>query len=137
MEKSLTEQQIINNYSPLLLAYMGDAVIELFVREHLLVDGDTTGCKATENSRDYVTAEKQSEAVERILPLLTETELSVYKRGRNSKSLHMPKHASPTDYRRATGFESLFGYLYLNNEMERSRFLFQKAYDIKEGEDSI
>lgn len=131
MEKSLTQQQIINNYSPLLLAFMGDAVIELFVREHLLVDGDTTGSKATENSRDYVTAEKQSEAVENILPLLNEIELSVYKRGRNSKSVHMPKHASPTDYRRATGFESLFGYLYLNQEIDRARYLFQTAYEIK------
>jgi ribonuclease-3 family protein len=110
---------------------MGDAVIELFVREHLLVDGDTTGSKATENSRDYVTAEKQSEAVENILPLLNEIELSVYKRGRNSKSVHMPKHASPTDYRRATGFESLFGYLYLNQEIDRARYLFQTAYEIK------
>lgn len=131
MEKSLTQQQIINNYSPLLLAFMGDAVIELFVREHLLVDGDTTGSKATENSRDYVTAEKQSEAVENILPLLNEIELSVYKRGRNSKSVQMPKHASPTDYRRATGFESLFGYLYLNQEIDRARYLFQTAYEIK------
>ena len=131
MEKSLTQQQIINNYSPLLLAFMGDAVIELFVREHLLVDRDTTGSKATENSRDYVTAEKQSEAVENILPLLNEIELSVYKRGRNSKSVHMPKHASPTDYRRATGFESLFGYLYLNQEIDRARYLFQTAYEIK------
>lgn len=131
MEKSLTKQQIINNYSPLLLAYMGDAVIELFVREHLLVDGDTTGSKATESSRDYVTAEKQSEAVERIIPLLNEIELDVYKRGRNSKSVHMPKHASPSDYRRATGFESLFGFLYLKNEIERARFLFGKAYGIE------
>lgn len=134
MEKSLTKQQIINNYSPLLLAFMGDSVIELFVREHLLVDGNTTGCKATENSREYVTAEKQSEAVERILSLLTDDELSVYKRGRNSKSLHTPKHASPTDYRRATGFESLFGYLYLNKEIDRAKFLFQKAYDIDNGD---
>lgn len=130
MEKSINQQQIINNYSPLLLAYLGDAVFELFVREHLLVDGDTTGSKATESSREYVTAEKQSEAVEKILPLLTDIELSVYKRGRNSKSLHMPKHASPTDYRRATGFESLFGYLYLNKDIDRARFLFQSAYDI-------
>ena len=131
MEKSMIEQQIINNYSPLLLAYLGDAVIELFVREHLLVDGDTTGSKATENSRDFVTAEKQSKAVELILPLLTDTEMSVYKRGRNSKSAHTPKHKSPTDYRRATGFESLFGYLYLIHEIERARFLFQTAYSIK------
>ena len=130
MEKSINQQQIINNYSPLLLAYLGDAVFELFVREHLLFDGDTTGSKATESSREYVTAEKQSEAVEKILPLLTDIELSVYKRGRNSKSLHMPKHASPTDYRRATGFESLFGYLYLNKDIDRARFLFQFAYDI-------
>lgn len=130
MEKSINQQQIINNYSPLLLAYLGDAVFELFVREHLLVDGDTTGSKATESSREYVTAEKQSEAVEKILPLLTDIELSVYKRGRNSKSLHMPKHASPNDYRRATGFESLFGYLYLNKDIDRARFLFQSAYDI-------
>ena len=71
MEKSINQQQIINNYSPLLLAYLGDAVFELFVREHLLVDGDTTGSKATESSREYVTAEKQSEAVEKRRSLFT------------------------------------------------------------------
>lgn len=124
MEKSIEEQKIINNYSPLLLAFMGDAVFELLVREHLLQNGDTTSGKITDNSRNFVTAEKQSEAVEVILPYLTETELSIYKRGRNSKSSHMPKHASPNEYRRATGLESLFGYLYLNNSLNRARELF-------------
>jgi len=79
----------------------------------------------------FVTAAKQSNAVENILPVLTETETEIYKRGRNAKS-RVPKSASAADYRRATGFECLFGYLYLSGDKHRLEELFGVAFgDIK------
>ena len=75
----------------------------------------------------YVTAEKQSKALENILPALTEAETEIYKRGRNAKG-RAPKSASVTDYRRATGFECLFGFLYLTGEQPRIQELFDIAF---------
>ena len=75
----------------------------------------------------FVTAEKQSKALENILPVLTETEAEIYKRGRNSKS-RVPKSASAADYRRATGMECLFGYLYLSDNNSRIQELFDIAF---------
>ena len=75
----------------------------------------------------FVTAAKQSKAVENMLPLLTETETEIYKRGRNAKS-RVPKSASPADYRRSTGMECLFGYLYLSGNNERIKELFDTAF---------
>ena len=75
----------------------------------------------------FVQATEQSKAVENILPVLSEKELEIYKRGRNAKT-HVPKSASPADYRRATGLECLFGYLYLAGEQGRLRELFDAAF---------
>lgn len=105
-------------YSPLVLAYLGDAVFELYVRTFLCRQNapvHTLHKLAT----GYVKAKAQSEYMAVLEPLLTEQELSVYKRGRNAKSATVPKNASVTDYRRATGFEALVGYLYISDETDR------------------
>lgn len=110
------------------LAYLGDARLELFVRETLVLSGVTDPGKLNLMSREFVTSEAQSAAVERVLPLLTEKELEIYKRGRNCHTSSHPKHGSVVQYRRATGFEALMGYLHLNGMEERAKEIFELAY---------
>ena len=106
-------------YAPLALAFVGDAVYSLLIRTKLLCERELTVNHLHKHAADEVKAEAQKELMTRILPLLTEEETTVYKRGRNAKSYTVAKHASVTDYRIATGFEALLGYLYLNGQTER------------------
>lgn len=117
-----------NNLNGLSLAYLGDAVIELLVRERALESGKTNVGELNRLSREYVTAKRQSAALENILPVLTDEESDYFKRGRNAHGVSAPKSASTAEYRRATGMESLFGHLYLSGNMERARELFNIAY---------
>ncbi len=110
------------------LAYLGDAVLELMTRETLLQSGITHVGELNRRAASYVRATVQSAAMDRILPLLTEQEEAVYKRGRNTNGLSVPKSASAREYRRATGMEALFAHLYLNGEHERMRELFDAAF---------
>lgn len=111
-------------YSPLVLAYLGDAVLELMVRERLVRQANQPVNRLHQLTVERVCAAAQSAAVERLLPVLDEEELAIYKRGRNANGNHVPKHADPQDYRRATGLEALFGYLYLKGEPGRIEELF-------------
>ncbi|MBO7649207.1 MAG: ribonuclease III [Lachnospiraceae bacterium] len=106
-------------YAPLALAFVGDAVYSLLIRTKLLCEQERTVNHLHKHAADEVKAEAQKELMTRILPLLTEEETTVYKRGRNANSHTVAKHASVTDYRIATGFEALLGYLYLNGQTER------------------
>ena len=107
------------------LAYLGDSVLEVLVRERLVRLGVKN---PSVESLKYVTAPVQSDAVEKILPSLTEEEEDVYRRGRNSVHSGVPRHATPAQYRRATGLETLFGFLYLTGRAERARELFEAAF---------
>ena len=113
------------------LAYLGDAVMELMTREKLLATGVTDVGRLNKLALSYVRATAQSEAVERVLPLLTEEESEVFRRGRNAHGISAPKSASTADYRRATGLEALFAYLWLRGEDDRRRELFAAAYPEK------
>ncbi|MBQ7124825.1 MAG: ribonuclease III [Clostridia bacterium] len=106
------------------LAYLGDAVLELLTRQYLLSLGKTDVGKMNSLALSYVKATAQSDAVEKILPVLSEEELAVFKRGRNSHGIAIPKSAKAGQYRRATGFEALFAYLYINGKEERMKELF-------------
>lgn len=106
------------------LAYLGDSVLEVIVRQYLLSTGVTDVGKLNSMALSYVRATVQSEAVERILPHLSEEETHVFKRGRNAHGIAIPKSASASQYRRATGLEALFGYLYINGKTERMKELF-------------
>lgn len=118
-----------NVLSPLVLAYIGDGVYELFVRNKLIELFSTTPpSKLHKLSSAHVKAHAQSNSMKVIEPQLSEKELSVYKRGRNAKSATVPKNADVTDYRRATGFEALIGYLYLNKESERLHEIMEIAF---------
>ena len=116
----------IKSCSPLALAYLGDGVIEILARERLVRAG-TAPDQLHARALMFVCATMQSKAVANILPVLSEEETDMYKRGRNAKA-RVPKSASVIDYRRATGFECLFGYLHLCGEHERMRELFDIAY---------
>ena len=107
------------------LAYLGDSVLEIMVRERLVRRGVKN---PSVESLKYVTAPVQSDALERILPILTEAEDDVYRRGRNSVHSGVPRHATPAQYRRATGLEALFGHLYLTGQNARIRELFSVAF---------
>ncbi|MBQ7646133.1 MAG: ribonuclease III [Clostridia bacterium] len=123
------EKSVVLDFKSLSLAYLGDAVIELLAREKVVGDGSLHPSKLNDAAKKYVMAVNQSVAVERMIPLLTEEELSVYRRGRNAKTGGVPKSAKPSEYHRATGMEALFGYLYLAGETERMKELFDAAFD--------
>ena len=106
------------------LAHLGDAVYELLVRSWLCAHGKATGRGLHRATVELVRAQAQAERAERILPLLTEEELSVYKRGRNAHVHTIPHSASRSDYLKATALECLFGYLYLRGRRERINELF-------------
>lgn len=110
------------------LAYLGDCVFELWVRERLLRSGITNTGALNEESHKYVTAKSQSAAFHRIEDLLTEEELAYFKRGRNSTHLSGARSASGAEYRTATGFESLCAALYLEGKEDRLKELLEKAF---------
>lgn len=116
-------------YPALVLAYIGDAVYEVFTRERVLsLHPDMPAHKLHKANVRYVKAAAQSNAMAAIEPMLTEHELAVYKRGRNAKSATVPKNADLADYRRATGFEALIGYLHLSEEKDRLEEIMEIAF---------
>ena len=114
------------------LAHMGDAVFELLVRSWLCVHGKATGKGLHQATIQLVRAESQAEKAERILPLLTEEELAVYKRGRNAQVRSIPAHASRAQYSTATAVEALFGWLYLSGKKDRAAELFGEMMKVGE-----
>lgn len=116
-----------NEISGANLAYIGDAVIELLIRERLVRSGGKVG-ELNKAADGYVRAGYQSIVVDRLLPLLTESEAAAYRRGKNVHTNSLPKNATYLEYRKATGLEALFGYLYISGENERLRFLLEKGF---------
>ena len=119
----LTEDAI-RNISSIGLAHLGDAVYELLVRSWLCAHGKATGRHLHRAAVELVRAESQAERGQKILPLLTEEELAVYKRGRNAHVNSIPHSASRADYLKATALESLLGWLYLRGDEARINQLF-------------
>ena len=113
------------------LAYLGDCVLELLVREYLVASGLSHSSALNRAALAFVKASAQADAMDRVLPFLTEEEATWYRRGRNSGHLNFPKSASPAEYRRATGMEVLFGHLHAAGRDDRARELFALAYDLK------
>ncbi|MDP4146253.1 MAG: ribonuclease III domain-containing protein [Bacillota bacterium] len=117
--------------NPLVLAFVGDAIYEIFVRTYIVdKNRDMSVHKLHLEAISFVKAHEQSELMKKILDDLSEEELSIYKRGRNSKSA-APKNANMQEYRTATGFEALLGYLYLTEQVDRLNSLFHRIIDIK------
>ena len=110
------------------LAYLGDAVLELAVRRRLVEKGFASSKSLNAHARAFVSAPAQAAAVERLLPHLTEKEADILRRGRNLGHTNTPKHATVTEYRLATGMETLFGALALEGKEDRIAALFAAAY---------
>lgn len=108
-----------SQYGALALAYMGDCVYEIKVREFLMKQANMPVNMLHRKAKGYVSAAAQSTFADKILPLLTEDEENIYKRGRNAKPHTTPKNMILSDYKKATGLEALFGYLYLSGESRR------------------
>jgi ribonuclease-3 family protein len=122
-------------YSPSQLAYVGDAVYELLVRSHVIQNHDINVNKMHRLSIRFVKANAQAYFVDKLEEELSEEEKKIVKRGRNAKITSSPKNAELMDYRYATGFEALFGYLYLNNEIKRLMQLFSRVVEILDEKD--
>ena len=118
----------IRGISSIGLAHLGDGVYELLVRTWLCAHGKATGKGLHRATIELVCAPKQAELSEKILPLLTEEEHAVFKRGRNASKASVAKHASPEEYRASTGFECLLGWLYLTGQMARVEELFDALW---------
>lgn len=125
----------VNSYSPLTLAYIGDSIYDLIIKSLVINQGNRQVNKLHKETSMYVQASTQSLMMRAMQEELTEEEHAVYKRGRNAKSVSPAKNQSITDYRRATGFEALLGYLYLKKEWKRMLDLVKIGLDsLKEKE---
>ncbi len=116
--------------SPQTLAFVGDGVYDLLVREYLVSIANRPVGELNKLKVELVNCKSQAEFIKILMPDLTEEEVAVYKRGRNCHTFNTPKNSSPADYHSATGFEALFGYLYLNNNLTRIKELFSKIVSL-------
>ncbi len=112
-------KQDLRTYSPLTLAYIGDGIYDLIIRSIVVGEGNTNANLLHRKTSSMVKAKAQAEMIEALLPKLSQEEEAVYRRGRNAKSPTIAKNATVSDYRMATGFEALLGYLYLEDNFVR------------------
>ena len=124
------ERKEATEFSPLVLAYIGDAVYELMIRSILVSRGNRPVNKLNKDATSLVKAAAQSEIIKLISDNLSEGEYTVFKRGRNSSPHTMAKNASMSDYKYATGFEALIGFLYLDNRCDRALELVKLGVDL-------
>ena len=117
----------VNDYSPLTLAYIGDGIYEIVVRTIIVDEANRQVNKIHKASSQLVKAQSQAKMIHLIMDMLTEEEKSIYKRGRNAKAVTRAKNASMSDYRVATGFEALMGWLYLSGQSDRMMELIKMA----------
>ena len=120
----------IRTYSPLTLAYIGDGVFDLIIRTVVVDKGNTSPNELHRHTSSIVKAHTQALMAEALMDELTEEEHDVYRRGRNAKSFTTAKNATVADYRKATGFEALMGYLYLEDKFDRAVYLSKRALDL-------
>ena len=126
--------QDVKQLNPLALAYMGDAVLEQRIREHLLRSGRVKPNTLHKEATKYVSAKAQSNIVHQMMDetFLTEDELAVFRRGRNAKSGSIPKNTDVRTYRNSSGFEAVLGYLYLQHQYDRANDIITRAIEIIE-----
>ncbi len=115
------------NINPIVLAFVGDAVYSLYVRESLVFSSDYKTGELNKLATAKVKATAQAEFIKSILPILTEEELGIFKRGRNAKKSTKAKHATISEYNLSTGFEALLGYLYVIGDLERINYLLDRG----------
>ena len=121
------EEINIVDYSPLTLAYIGDGIYEIIIRTVIVDEANRQVNKIHKAASNLVKAQTQAKMIFAIMDELSEEEVKIYKRGRNAKSVTKAKNASMSDYRTATGFEALMGWLYLTEQSERMMSLIKTA----------
>ncbi len=132
MENIAVKHTKVDEISPLTLAFVGDGVYDLLVREYLVKNANRPVGMLNKLKVSLVNCKSQAKFAMHIMPSLTDRELSVYKRGRNAAPKCTPKNSSVADYHSATGLEALFGYLYLSGESDRIKELFGLILHISE-----
>ena len=133
ISQKITEEQA-RLMSPVVLAYLGDAVYSLYVREKLAFFSDAKSGALNKKAAQTVSAGEQAKLITAILPLLTEEEQSIYRRAKNAKKISKAKNQAPTDYSKSTGFEALIGYLYVTGQEARMNYLL--GYTENKGENN-
>lgn len=126
------KEQDVRAYSPLTLAYIGDAIYDLIIRSVIVERANRSANDLHKKAIRYVKAETQAKMIQALQEDLTEDEEAVYKRGRNAKSYTTAKNATMSDYRKATGFEALMGFLYLTGQTDRLIFLVKRGIELAE-----
>lgn len=126
----------IRTYSPLTLAYIGDAIYDLLVRSFVVCKGNTSNNKLHKKTTKYVCAKAQAKIIKAVRTELTLEEEAVYKRGKNAKPSSTAKNASLSEYLKATGFEALMGYLYLTGQKDRITYIVKKGIEVIDGDDN-
>lgn len=126
----MSKKADIRTYSPLTLAYIGDAVYDLIIRSVIVERANRPPAQLHKTVIRYVNAKTQARMAEVLEPELSDEEAAVYRRGRNAKSYTTAKNATVADYRKATGLEALFGYLYLNDDMDRLIGLINLSFEL-------
>ena len=124
------EEITITDYSPLTLAYIGDGIYEIIIRTVIVDEANRQVNKIHKASSQLVKAQSQAKMIHLIMDMLTEEEKSIYKRGRNAKAVTRAKNASMSDYRVATGFEALMGWLYLSGQSDRMMELMKNGIEL-------
>ena len=132
LEPKQTEQ-----YSPLTLAYIGDCVYELIIRTKLVCQMNAPVDKLNRVGSTWAKAATQSRIIEAVTGMLTDEELAVYKRGKNAHTANRSRSATAGEYRRATGFESMIGYLYIKNEFDRIMEIVKAGFEAAGGKNEI
>lgn len=127
MEENITSklERCRHDMSPSTLAYIGDAVYELFIRTNMAMRYNISPHELNKKTVALVNAKAQAEMLKHLEGMLNEQETDIVRRGRNTKSSNVPRHTSPIQYRYATGFEALIGYLYLKGEYDRLKYLLE------------
>ena len=127
------------SYSPLTLAFLGDGVYEIFVRERIVLKGSMSVSALHTSAVKMVRASFQARAVEFLNEknFLSEEEYDIIRRGRNATGNSVPKSSNPAEYRKATGLEALFGYLYLIGNNDRMREIFQMICEMESAEENL
>ena len=120
----------INAMSPLTWAYIGDAVYELYIRQHFIQTTNLKPNKLHREATKFVKASAQAETLEKLKEYLTEEEQEIVRRGRNTQNHHLPKNAEPADYMHSTAFEALIGYLFLTKQENRLQEILEKVIEI-------
>ena len=131
------EEVDVREYSPLTLAYIGDSIYDLIIKSLVINQGNKQVNKLHQDTSSLVQASAQSRMMRSMQEHLTEEEHAIYKRGRNAKSVSPAKNQSVTDYRRATGFEALMGYLYLKKEWKRMLDLVKIGLDSMQADNQL